>query len=100
MILLLSRRLLAVINRKAPKVYGGQGPGRQQWRRWPEEETRTTPEAHTRTGQAHMRSDMRVPANVRAQLSVTGVLVGGHLCAGLQGVQRGHRDGADHVPDD
>lgn len=47
-----------------------------------------------------MRSDMRVPAHVRAQFRVTGVPVGGHLRAGLQGVQRGHRDGAAHVPDD
>lgn len=47
-----------------------------------------------------MRSDMRVPAHVRAQFRVAGVPVGGHLRAGLQGVQRGHRDGAAHVPDD
>lgn len=41
---------------------------------------------------------MRVPADVRAQLRVAGLPVGGHLPAGVQGVQRGHRDGADHVP--
>lgn len=47
-----------------------------------------------------MRSDMRVPVDVRVELRVVGLPVGGHLLAGLQGVQRGHRNDADHVPND
>jgi len=43
---------------------------------------------------------MRVSAHVRVELRVAGVPVRGHLRARLQGVQRGHRDGAAHVPDD
>jgi len=43
---------------------------------------------------------MRVPAYVRVELRVAGIPVRGHLRARLQGVQRGHRDGAAHVPDD
>ncbi|CAI6365692.1 unnamed protein product [Macrosiphum euphorbiae] len=42
---------------------------------------------------------MRVPAYVRVEFRVAGVPVRGHLRARLQGVQRGHRDGAANVPD-
>lgn len=87
------------MSRETPEIYGGQGP-RQQWRKRQEEETRTAPKTHTRTGQAHMRSDMRMSINVRVELRVAGVPVGGHLLAGLQGIQRSHRNSAYHVPDD
>lgn len=43
---------------------------------------------------------MRVSAYVRIELRIAGVLVGGHLRARLQGVQRCHRDSTAHVPDD
>lgn len=46
-----------------------------------------------------MRPDMRVPIDVRVELRVAGLPVRGRLPAGIQGVQRGHRDGTDHVPD-
>lgn len=46
-----------------------------------------------------MRSDMRVPIDVRVKLRVAGLPVGGHLPTGIQGVQRGHRNGANHVSD-
>lgn len=46
-----------------------------------------------------MRANMRVSADVRVELRVAGVPVRGRLHAGLQGVQRGHRDGAGDVPD-
>lgn len=45
-----------------------------------------------------MRSDMRLSADVRVELRVAGLPVGGHILAGLPGFQRRHRDGADHVP--
>lgn len=47
-----------------------------------------------------MRPDMRVPVDVRVELRVAGLPVGGHLLAGLPGVQRGNRNGTAHVPDD
>lgn len=47
-----------------------------------------------------MRPDMRMSIDVRVKFRVAGVPVGGHLLARLQGVQRGHRNSAYHVPDD
>lgn len=79
-------------------MYGGQGSG---WRcRWPKKETRTAAETHTRTRQTYMWPDMHMPVDIRIELRVTGLSVGGHLPAGLQGVQRGHRNGTANVPDD
>lgn len=46
-----------------------------------------------------MRTDMRVPTDVRVELRVTGVPIGGHLLAGIPSVQRSHREGAHNVPD-
>lgn len=87
--------ILITADRKITKVYGGQGPGQQQRR--PKKESRTTAETHSRTGQAHMRPDMRMPVDIRVELCVTGLPVSGYLLARLQGVQCGNRNSTDHV---